>query len=122
MKRWQIFFLIILAIILIGGAGYLGYRGMIPFTQAETPEPVEVPPTVEVSRGQVQQAIIAPGQLVNYRTVDIPAGITGPVEAVHVRPGDAVQAGEELVRLGGREQLEMDVASAEIALLLIFAL
>jgi len=117
MKRWQIILLVLLAIAVIGGAGYVGFQGTLPFAQVETPEPVEVPPTVEVTRGQVQQTIITPGQLVNYQTVDIPAGITGPVEAVNVRPGEAVRAGEELVLLGGREHLEMNVASAEIALL-----
>jgi RND family efflux transporter MFP subunit len=117
MKRWQIFLLVVLAFVTIGGAGYLGFQGTLPFAQQETPEPVEVPPTVEVTRGEVQQTIITPGQLINYQTIDIPAGITGPVEVVNVRPGETVQASEELVRLGGREQLEMNVASAEIALL-----
>jgi multidrug efflux pump subunit AcrA (membrane-fusion protein) len=117
MKHWQIYLLVLLALVIIGGAGYLGFQVTLPFTQQETPEPVEVPPTVAVSRGEVQQTIITPGQLVNYQTIDIPAGITGPVEVVNVRPGEAVQTGEELVRLGGREQLEMNVASAEIALL-----
>jgi len=117
MKRWQIILLVVLALAIIGGAGYFGFQGTLPFAQVETPEPVEVPPTVEVTRGQVQQTIITPGQLVNYRTIDIPAGITGPVEAVNVRPGESVQDGGELVFLGGREQLEMNVATAEIALL-----
>jgi len=117
MKGWQIFLLVILALVVIGGAGYIGFQGTIPFVQQATPEPVEVPPTVEVTRGDVQQTIIAPGQLVNYQTIDIPAGTTGPVEAVHVRTGEAVQSGDVLVQLGGQEQLEMDVAAAEIALL-----
>ena len=39
------------------------------------------------------------------------------MESVNVRPGEAVQIGEELVRLGGLEQLELDVATAEIAIL-----
>ena len=117
MKRWQIFLLIILAFVIIGSAGYFGYTGVLPFTVQDTPEPVEVPPTVEVTRGQVLQTIITPGQLVNYQTIDIPAGITGPVQVVNVRPGEMVREGDELIRLGRREQLELNVSAAEIALL-----
>ena len=58
MKRWQIFLFSIMAVAIIGGAGYLGFQGTNPFAQAETPEPVEVPPTVAVTRGEVQQTII----------------------------------------------------------------
>ena len=82
MKRWQIILFAVLALVIIGGAGYLGFQGTTPFSLAETPEPVEAPPTVGVSRGQVQQTIITPGQLVNYQTIDIPAGTTGLVNSV----------------------------------------
>ena len=117
MKRWQIFLFSILALVFVGGAGYLGFQETIPFAQVEIPESVDVPPTVAVSRGEVKQTIITPGQLVNYQTIDIPAGTTGLVEAVHVRPGEAVQAGDVLVQLGGREQIEANVVAAEITLL-----
>jgi RND family efflux transporter MFP subunit len=117
MKRWQIILLAVLALAIIGGAGYLGFQGTTPFSLAKTPEPVEAPPTVGVSRGQVQQTIITPGQLVNYQTIDIPAGTTGLVNSVNVRPGDAVQTGDILVQLGGQEQLEANLAAAEIATL-----
>jgi len=117
MKRWQIFLFSILALAIIVGAGYIGFQDTLPFAQAETPELVEVPPTVAVSRGEVQQTIITPGQLVNYQIIDIPAGTTSLVEAVNVRPGDAVQAGDILVQLGGQKQLEANLAAAEIAFL-----
>jgi len=117
MKRWQIFLLSVLAITIVGGAGYLGFQGTLPFTQVETPEPIEVPPTVTVSRGDVQKTIITPGQLVNYKTIDIPAGTSGLVEAVYMRPGETVRAGDVLVELGGQEQLQADLTAAEITLL-----
>jgi len=117
MKRWQLILLGLLAIVIIVGAGYLGFQGTLPYVRAETTEQVEVPPTVRVSRGEVQQSIITPGQLVNYQTIDIPAGTTTLVEAVNVRPGDAVQAGDILVQLGGQERIEANLAAAEIATL-----
>lgn len=117
MKRWQIFLLTILVLAIIGGAGYIGFQGTLPFARAETPEPVEVPPTIAVTRGEVQKTIITPGQLVNYRTIDILAGTMGLVEIINVRPGEAVQAGDVLVQLGGQEQLEANLAAAGIALL-----
>jgi len=117
MKRWQIILLSLLAIIIIVGAGYLGFQGTFPFAQSATPEPVEVPPTVEVTHGEVRQTVITPGQLVNYQTIDIPAGTTGMVEVLNVQPGEVVQAGDVLVQLGGQEQLQANVAAEEIAML-----
>ena len=119
MKRWQIFLLVILALVIIGAAGYYGYAGNFsnPFTQTAEPTPIEVPPTVAVTRGDVEKTIITPGQLVNYSTIDLPAEISGPIAEINVRPGDSVQAGQVLARIGGREQLEAEVAAAEVVLL-----
>ena len=114
MKRWQIFLLVVLALVIIGGAGYLGFKGSIPFAQKDTPEMVEAPPTVAVTRGEVKQTIIAPGQLVNYKTVNLPMGASGPVSEVYVRPGDKVEEGDVLVRLGNISELEAAVALAKI--------
>jgi multidrug efflux pump subunit AcrA (membrane-fusion protein) len=117
MKRWQIYLLSLIALAVIIGAGYFGFQGTIPFAQKDTPVPMEIPPTVAVTQGEVQQTIITPGQLVNYQTIDIPAGTTGLVEAVNVRPGEAVLAGDVLVQMGGQEQLQANLAAAEIATL-----
>ena len=46
MKRWQIFLLVVLALVIISGAGYIGFQGTIPFALNATSEPVEVPPTI----------------------------------------------------------------------------
>ena len=117
MKRWQIFLLAILALTLIGGAGYFGFQGSLPFNQSASPETVEAPPVVEVTQGNVKQTVINPGQLASTKSIDIPAEISGEIEAVHVRPGDTVKAGDVLVEIGGREQLEANVVAARIALL-----
>ena len=99
MKRRQIILLVVLAFGIISGAGYLGFQGTIPFAFQNTPEPVEIPPTVEVTRGEVRQTIIAPGQLVNYQTINLTASTSGLVEEVNVRPGDSVEKGQLLLIL-----------------------
>lgn len=99
MKRWQIILLVVLAFGIISGAAYLGFQGTIPFAFQNTPEPVEIPPTVEVTRGEVRQTIIAPGQLVNYQTINLAASTSGLVEEVNVRPGNFVEEGQLLLVL-----------------------
>jgi len=110
MKRWQIALLVLLGIVVITGAGYLGYRGQSqPKDELETEE---VPPTVEVIKGDVKQTIISPGQLVNYQTVILSAGASGNVTEVHVRAGDIVEEGDILIRIGTEAQLELEQAQA----------
>ena len=63
MKRWPIVVgAILLALLLIAGAGYLGLRGARGRGGPSTAgfEPL---PTVKVTRGDVQQTVIAPGLL-----------------------------------------------------------
>ena len=98
MKRWQIILLVILTLIIVGTAGYFGFKGGAS-NQKNVPESMDIPPSVEVTRGNVRQTIIAPGQLVNYRTINLTASTSGSVKEVKVRPGEAVEKGQLLVVL-----------------------
>ena len=95
MKRWSISLIAILALGLIGGAAYWGFSSA---QQESQPTPV-APNTVPVTRGDVQQAVVAPGQLVGTKEVSLEMGTAGQVAQVNVRPGDVVKAGDALAQL-----------------------
>jgi len=82
----------------IGGAGYLGLRSVREKADPNSAD-LALPFTVRVTRGSVQQAVIAPGVLVSTRRVVLGAKIGGWLAEINVRPGDACQAEQ-----GGRGQ------------------
>ncbi|GAB4581642.1 MAG: hypothetical protein Fur0022_43910 [Anaerolineales bacterium] len=112
MKRT--FLLTLLILVLVGGAGYYGFR-------TSTPEPttpvIEVPETVAVAFCDVTQSVAAPGKLINtsYTTLQMPGN--GSLADLNVRPGDAVTAGQVLARLDGQEDYEAAVTAAELEVL-----
>jgi multidrug efflux pump subunit AcrA (membrane-fusion protein) len=82
MKRWGIIILsLALALAAIGGAGYLGVHG----AQGQTAPAAQVPTTAEVTRGDVQQTVTAPGQLVGTRQVRLALDVSGKLVDVSVR-------------------------------------
>lgn len=109
MKRWMIVLLVVLAITLVGGAGYLGFRN----TQAESEAAPPPPQTVPVTRGDVQQTVSAPGHLVTTRQVDLAMEASGKLAEVAVRPGDSVRQDDVLAKLEteplGRSLAQSDV-------------
>ena len=119
MKRWMIVGLVALAVLLIGGAGYLGLRSTR--TGADFAD-LEAPATVSVTRGDVQQTVIAPGVLVDVQTVVLGARVGGWLAELDVRPGDVVKAGEVIARLQVDDllwqiaQTEGELDSAQLAL------
>ena len=109
MKRLLIPIGIALAIILIGGMGYLGFRS----TQSSKPATISsIPQTVPVSRGEVQHSVTAPGKLVGTREATLSSDAGGRLAKINVRPGDAVHAGQVLAVLDTAD-LELRVAQAE---------
>lgn len=99
MKRLMTPVLVLLAAALIVGAGYLGFNdtGDARSLGAET-EP-QAPPTVPVSRGNVQQTVIAPGHLESMKQVVLGMDMGGCLVELNARPGDTVRQGDVLARL-----------------------
>jgi HlyD family secretion protein len=109
MKRLLILLGVILIILLIGGMGYLGFRS----TQSNEPvSPQEAPQTVAVSRGNVEKTVAAPGKLVGTNEATLTTDVSGRLNQLTVRPGDAVKAGQVLAALDTTD-LELQMAQAE---------
>jgi HlyD family secretion protein len=77
----------------------------------------EVPGTVEVVKGDVQQIVIAPGQLVNAREVSLGMEANGPLGEIFVQPGDHVKTGQLLAVLGNGVELAAAVEAARYELI-----
>jgi HlyD family secretion protein len=113
MKRWSIWIIAILAAAVVGGAAYLGFHS----TQANETATPQTPATVTVTLGGVQQSVTAPGYLVSAHETVLGARISGRLDTLYVRPGDAVQAGDVLAELEIENLLER-IAQAEADLAL----
>jgi len=111
MKRWSIWIIVMLAAAAVGGAAYVGLHS----TQTDKMAIPQTPATVTVTRGDVQQSVTAPGYLVSAQETVLGARISGRLDALYIRPGDAVQAGDVLAELEIGNLLER-VAQAEVAL------
>lgn len=111
MKRLTGVLLIVLAVVIAGGAGYLGIRSV----QRETPPAFDPPATVEATRGSVRQTVTAPGQVVSIRQAALALEVAGRLAEVNVQPGHAVQVGDPLARLDA-VPFEERVASARAGL------
>lgn len=120
MKRRGIILSIVLVLaVVVVGAGYLGTRSV----QSETTPAAQIPTTVEVTRGDVQQTVTAPGQLVGTHQVALALDVSGKLAEVHVRPGERVQTGNVLARIDpsplaervAAAQADLEVAQAELA-------
>ncbi len=110
MKRWTLP-VIVLAVALVGSAGYLGSR------QANGADPgtVQARATVAVARGDVQQVVSAPGHLVGTRQVTLAMQASGVLAEIKARPGERVQKGAGLARLD-TAGLELQLQKAEAGL------
>ncbi|MCL5998608.1 MAG: hypothetical protein M1546_21505, partial [Chloroflexi bacterium] len=58
---------IIVVLAVVGGIGAAGYLGFASARKPEVSREVRAPATVPVTRGDVERAVTAPGQLVNAR-------------------------------------------------------
>ena len=111
MKKWMIITVAIIALGVIGGAAYLGFQDAK--TQGSTTVN-DTPSTVSVSRGNVQQTVIAPGKVVNTGTAVIAPTISSNITEIAVSPGDYVQKGDVLARLDD-SAAQRAVTGAELA-------
>ncbi len=111
MKRWMMLMIGVLIVAIIGGAGYLGSLS----TRVEANRTPEAPIMVAVTRGDVQQTVTAPGQLVGTQEVVLGMEVSGQLAEIDVRPGDVVQARDVLAWLD-TEPLEEALETARLKL------
>jgi HlyD family secretion protein len=111
MKRWSIWIVVVLMAAAVGSAAYLGFHS----TQADETTTPQAPVTVTVTRGDVQQSVTAPGYLVSAHETVLGARLGGRLDALYVRPGDAVQAGDVLAELEIDDLLKQ-MAQSQVAL------
>lgn len=117
MKRRVIVPLVVLAVILLGGAGYLGARSVAE----PRATPSAAPQTVDVTRGDVQQTVTAPGKLILTKQTVLSFDISGKLTHLDLQPGDRVQVGQSLAQLDSaplvqaleKAQLELSLAEVE---------
>ena len=105
MKRWLVLGAVVLGLILvIGGVkGYGTYKMIQGFAAQGTPK-FTVSTTKVVFEDWLPQ-MNAVGSLRAERGADLSAEVDGTVESIQFRSGDAVQAGQELVRLRAADEL-----------------
>lgn len=85
-------------LVLIGtAAGYFIWKK----TRQEPPPP---PQTVEVTRGDIEETVLATGELEAFRLVSVGAQATGRIESMHVELGDEVKAGDPIAEIDSLNQ------------------
>jgi HlyD family secretion protein len=95
MRRLLIPFAALVAIALIGAAGYWGLQAGQAQNQPASPPPQTLP----VTRGDVQQSVAAPGQMECTEQVQLAVATSGQVAKINVRPGDSAREGDTLIQL-----------------------
>ncbi len=114
MKRTTIVLSVVLVIGMVAGAGYLGLQS----AQGKDTSGTEAPSTVEVTRGDVQTTVTAPGHLVNTGEALLAFGVAGKIAQMNAQPGLQVPAGEALAQLDEaplQEQVRAAQAELEVA-------
>jgi macrolide-specific efflux system membrane fusion protein len=105
MKRW----LVLVAAILLLGAGTAGYFVM------GAPAKDEVPRTVPVTRGNVEETVLATGTIEASSLVSVGAEVSGRIKTLNVALGDDVKAGHVIAEIDSLNQ-ENAVKAAEASL------
>lgn len=105
MKRW----LIATTLVVLLGAGAAGY-----FVLGSTAED-EVPRTVPVTRGSVEETVLASGTIQASSLVSVGAEVSGRIKTLNVALGDEVKTGDVIAEIDSLNQ-ENDVRAAEASL------
>ena len=116
MKLFTILSAVIGIVVLVGAVGYVGYRS----ASGDERTVQRTPATVAVSKGDVQQTVVAPGRAVGTHEVMLGMAVGGTLEEVLVRPGSVVKECDVLARVATEpleEILEMARLDRERVLL-----
>jgi HlyD family secretion protein len=111
MKRIWIGLGILAGTIVIGLAGYLGFRSNNP--QASTK--VQAPQTAPVTRCDVTQTVAAPGSVANFQEAVIQMPFDGKLTEIDVQAGDTVKKGQTLALFDATAQ-KLALATAKMDL------
>jgi len=111
-NKTVIILFVLVAVLVVGAAGYFG------FATTKQPDPTPTPQTVSVTSCDVEQTVTAPGNLVNVNIADVKMPATGKLSALKVRVGDQVKAGQTLAELDpvAKTQAQLDLLEAQDAL------
>jgi len=116
MKRAAIPVAVIVLAISVAAAGWLGFIGAGGSPgAARQPTPHPGAKTVPVTRGDVRQVLVVPGEVVPMLQQDLRFPVGGRLAGLAIDPGDRVTQGQTLARLE-TEQLEQAVALAQVDL------
>lgn len=110
MKPRTMIIVVILAVLIVGAAGYYGFSSSAP------QQPVtQAPQTTTVTKCDVKQTVEAPGTLNNTSDTQILMPVDGTISQLFVLAGDSVSAGQVLARLDdhSRAQAQIDLKSAQ---------
>jgi len=105
MKRW----LIATTLIVLLGAGGAGYFVL------NAPAKDEVPRTLPVARGNVEETVLATGTIEASSLVSVGAEVSGRIKSLNVQLGDNVKAGDVIAEIDSLNQ-ENEVKAAEASL------
>ncbi|MEJ5203397.1 MAG: biotin/lipoyl-binding protein, partial [Anaerolineales bacterium] len=112
LKRfWWVIFT---AVLLLGAGGWYVLRGTGASAQDAADDTSTAIQVATVRRGDLRVSITGTGKLVANRYVDLSFPVRGTLTELNVREGDEVSSGQVLARLGNRESLEAEVASAQL--------
>jgi multidrug efflux pump subunit AcrA (membrane-fusion protein) len=109
MKKRRIWLVLAVALLLVGGGGYLAYARL--FALAEEPEGAALE-TATVQRGDIVITADGSGELVPAAEMEMAFRTGGVVDEVFVQVGDLVQQGDLLAQLK-TDDLERALADAE---------
>ncbi|MGW0516636.1 efflux RND transporter periplasmic adaptor subunit [Crossiella sp. NPDC003009] len=110
-RRWII--VGVVALVVVAGGGYLGYRWWAPTSAAERGP--TGPPTATVSKGSVIDTVSAAASLRASRSANVDFGTSAIVNKVFVKLGDKVSKNQKLATADDRQaKAQLDAAKAQL--------
>ena len=105
----KIFIRIAIAVVLLAGAGIAGWYVLAPSQAAVEPT------TIAVTRGDIEQTVLATGALQAEAVTSVGAEVSGSIQTLGVKLGDTVQKGDVIAEIDSVDQ-QNAVKSAEASL------
>jgi macrolide-specific efflux system membrane fusion protein len=106
MKRWLIATTLAVVLAAGGGAGYFVLNA---------PAKDDVPRTVPVARGNVEETVLATGTIEASSLVSVGAEVSGRIKSLNVQLGDDVKAGDVIAEIDSLNQ-ENEVKASQASL------